>query len=276
MAQPSKPAKSGSLRKRVISGVVLAPLVLLVIYAGPLPTAALVLLAAMAMAGELTDTAGGADRPVAVPIAVAAISLVVIFAVTTTWPAVFVVAAAGGALAGLILRGRAGLVTASAFAYVAIACAAAIWLRQHPDIGGALLIWLLVLVWATDVGAFVAGRALGGWRLAPHLSPNKTWAGLLGGMGGAAVLSAASVAAFPVLGEVPWLTSLPAAAAMGAGLAVVEQGGDLLESAWKRYFHVKDSGVVIPGHGGILDRTDGLLAVILAVAALHLLLGTQA
>jgi len=276
MAQPSKPAKTGALRKRVVTGAVLAPLVLLTVYAGELPTAALVLLGAMAMAGELADTAGGAERPVGVPLAVGAICLVVIFAVTQTWQAVFVVAALGAAVLALVLRGRAGAVSGVAFVYVALACAAAVWLRQHPGVGGPLVIWLLVLVWATDVGAFVGGRTLGGPRLAPRLSPNKTWSGLLAGMAAAALVSAGVVAVFPELRTQPGLAGHPAAALAGAALAVVAQGGDLLESAWKRHFRVKDSGVIIPGHGGILDRVDGVLAVAIAVAAVHLLLGGQA
>jgi len=265
------------LRTRVITGAMLAPVVLAIVYTGTLPTAALVLLGAMAMAGELADTAGGRERPVAVPVAVGAVCLVIIFAVTQTWQAVFVTALAGGLATGLALRGVAGTVSGVAFAYVAVACAAGIWLRQQPEeVGAATLIWLLLIVWATDVGAFAGGRTLGGRRLAPRLSPNKTWSGLLAGMASAALVSGAVAAAWPALREVPGAGSFAVAALSGAGLAAVEQGGDLLESAWKRYFDVKDSGVIIPGHGGVLDRADGLLAVLIAVAALHLVLGSHA
>jgi phosphatidate cytidylyltransferase len=143
-------------------------------------------------------------------------------------------------------------------AYLGTAAIALLFLRDQPD-GFALTLWTLLVVWATDIGAFFAGRRIGGAKLAPRLSPNKTWAGLGGGM----------AAALLVGGVVAMLTGLPRPALwLGAPLAVVAQAGDLFESALKRRAGVKDSGAVLPGHGGVLDRVDGLLPVAILVAAL--------
>jgi phosphatidate cytidylyltransferase len=123
---------------------------------------------------------------------------------------------------------------------------------------------MLAIVWSADTLAYFAGRVIGGPKLAPSISPNKTWAGLAGAMAGAAIASAVCAAAFG-LPAVIWL------ALLGAALAVVEQGGDLFKSAWKRHFGVKDSGRLIPGHGGIIDRVDGMLAVAAIAAAIGVL-----
>jgi phosphatidate cytidylyltransferase len=125
---------------------------------------------------------------------------------------------------------------------------------------------MLSLVIAVDTGAFMAGRSIGGPKLAPRISPKKTWAGLGGGIAGAMLIGA--VSAF--LLELPRV--LPLVLVSGA-LAVVEQAGDLAESAFKRRFGVKDSSQLIPGHGGALDRVDGLLAVTIAVGAAGYFLG---
>src|SRR5260221_3799730 len=124
----------------------------------------------------------------------------------------------------------------------------------------------MACIWATDIGAYVVGRSTGGAKLARRISPGKTWSGLFGGMAWAAVVSAAVGYAFG-LGETIAL------AAIGAGLAVVGQIGDLVESAAKRGAGVKDSGTLIPGHGGLLDRIDGLVAVLVVVALVRLVVG---
>jgi phosphatidate cytidylyltransferase len=125
-----------------------------------------------------------------------------------------------------------------------------VWLDR---VGGwPMILWLFVTVWATDSGAFVAGRGLGGPRLAPRLSPNKTWAGFAGGAVSAALVGWATSA-------LAHAAAVPLVAA-SIGLAVAAQAGDLAESMAKRRFGVKDSGQIIPGHGGLLDRLDGMLA----------------
>lgn len=137
-------------------------------------------------------------------------------------------------------------------AYVSIPCAALVWLRGH-DTGFSLVLTILLIVWATDVSAYFAGRMIGGPKLAPAISPNKTWAGLGGGM-----IAAACVAAI-CTGFSPVPTSVSGALLFGLLLALLGQAGDLFESWLKRRAGVKDSGNLIPGHGGLLDRVDGLV-----------------
>jgi len=160
-------------------------------------------------------------------------------------------------------RGRPAM-RCSAVAYVLAAIVALLWLRHQPALGRETILWIVCCTWATDIGAYVVGRSAGGARLAPRISPGKTWSGLIGGMAWSAVASAAFGYAFG-LGE-----TFPLAV-VGALLAVVGQGGDLLESAMKRSAGVKDSGALIPGHGGLLDRVDGLIAILLVVALVRLL-----
>jgi len=142
--------------------------------------------------------------------------------------------------------------------YIGTAAIALLFLREQPQ-GFLLALWTLVIVWATDIGAYFAGRRIGGAKLAPSISPNKTWAGLVGGMLAAAIVG----------GLIAYAAQLPAMALwLAAPLAVVAQLGDLLESGMKRRAGVKDSGKILPGHGGLLDRIDGMLPVAIVVAAL--------
>ncbi|HYN46778.1 MAG TPA: phosphatidate cytidylyltransferase [Allosphingosinicella sp.] len=123
----------------------------------------------------------------------------------------------------------------------------------------ALVFWVFVVTWATDIFAYFAGRAIGGRKLAPAISPNKTWAGLIGGVLGAAVFGWLTAT---------WFEMEPFFLWMGGPMAVAAQAGDLFESWLKRRAGIKDSGSLLPGHGGVLDRLDGLLAVSLATALL--------
>lgn len=150
-----------------------------------------------------------------------------------------------------------------AIVYSIAALLALLWLRHQPTYGRETIIWILACVWATDIGAYFIGSLAGGAKLAPSISPSKTWSGLLGGMCFSAVVSAASGLVFDAGGTFML-------AVTGLAIAVVAQGGDLLESAAKRRAGVKDSGRLIPGHGGVLDRIDGLIAVLVFVAAIRL------
>jgi phosphatidate cytidylyltransferase len=155
-------------------------------------------------------------------------------------------------LVGTMYRDRdKSLFAYSGIPYVALPVLALVLLRTDNVWGVHAIMWLMLVVWATDTFAYFAGRIIGGPKLAPVLSPKKTWAGLLGGMAGAAVVSSI-YAAF-------WLPSWAALAGVAASLAVVAQLGDIFESALKRRFDMKDSGDLIPGHGGVLDRVDGLV-----------------
>jgi phosphatidate cytidylyltransferase len=160
------------------------------------------------------------------------------------------------------LPGRSPLWMLSGALYIGLPILSLVWLREQ---GRATLFWLLLVVWATDIGAYAAGRAIGGPKLLPRVSPAKTWAGLAGG----AIAAAAVGAVSGLAGQ----ASPVALAVLSAGLAVVSQAGDLGESWVKRRFGVKDTSAIIPGHGGMLDRVDGLLAAAPVVALLCLLFG---
>jgi phosphatidate cytidylyltransferase len=150
--------------------------------------------------------------------------------------------------------------------WVALPCICLLWLARAETGGRAILLWLLAVVWATDIGAYAAGRSIGGPRLAPRWSPRKTWAGFVGGMLSAALAGGVTALALGLSPALPLVL-------VSAGLAVVAQFGDLAESLAKRRFGVKDSSSLIPGHGGLLDRLDGLLAVIPAVTLMTLIGG---
>lgn len=120
-------------------------------------------------------------------------------------------------------------------------------------ISSEILFWMFAVIWATDIFAFFAGKTLGGAKLAPDISPNKTWSGLAGGVVASMIIGFLS--AFMFSGGVMFFIFI------SAFLALIEQGGDLVESKFKRIFGVKDSGNIIPGHGGVLDRLDGMMFV---------------
>jgi len=149
--------------------------------------------------------------------------------------------------------------------YIAIPTAAMIWLRGDDIPGMTTIIWLFLVVWGADTGAYLSGRAIGGPKLAPRISPKKTWAGFVGGISIASLISVAFH--FYTPGEILNL------AVIGFLVALASQLGDLLESMAKRHFDVKDSSNLIPGHGGVLDRVDGLVIGAVALAMILLIFG---
>nr|WP_281124348.1 phosphatidate cytidylyltransferase [Sphingomonas sp. AR_OL41] len=166
---------------------------------------------------------------------------------------------AGAAFFVVIVTRRPRL--AAGLLYAGLPVMGLLLLRDQKE-GVIFTLWALALVWMCDIGAYFAGRAIGGPKLAPTISPNKTWAGLAGGVVAASLFGAAMHWQFGL----PWRLTLATPA-----LAVLAQGGDLYESWLKRRAGVKDSGTILPGHGGVLDRLDGLVpvapvAALLAVA----------
>lgn len=152
--------------------------------------------------------------------------------------------------------GRWGWLTGGLL-YIGLAAVALMLVRDVLGFKGAL--WLMATVWATDIGAYFAGRTIGGPKIAPAISPSKTWAGLGGGMLAAGIVSW-------LMGR--WIGSDSTLFMLGAPLAVLAQAGDFFESWLKRRAGVKDSSNLIPGHGGVLDRLDGLMPVAILVGAL--------
>ena len=150
------------------------------------------------------------------------------------------------------------------FFYCLLPAVSLLWIRERAEYEGIgtgfdLLIWVFLVVWSTDIGAYFAGRTIGGPKLAPSISPNKTMAGLVGGVACAAIVSGGWVYFVRLPAKLLWLAVLFGAAA---------QLGDLFESGLKRRAGVKDSGTWLPGHGGLLDRLDGLVPVAVLTAAL--------
>ena len=166
-------------------------------------------------------------------------------------------------LALLLFSGVVALVTrraalAAGMLYAGLPTIALFYVSRQFD-GVGIVLWAMSIVWATDIGAYFAGRAIGGAKLAPAISPNKTWAGLIGGV------IAAEIVGF-LLARI---LDVPLRLAFVAGLlAIAAQVGDLYESAMKRRANVKDSGRLLPGHGGVMDRLDGVVPVACIVAGL--------
>lgn len=175
---------------------------------------------------------------------------------------------AGLAIEWLILcrrRGGAAWYVAG-LAYFLLAGAAILWLRAAPMVGRADVLFLLLIVWAGDIGAYLVGRLIGGPRLAPQISPGKTWSGAAGGL--LASIAVGLLAAHLLSGTMTVWRGVLIAGLLG----VVAQAGDLLESYVKRRLNVKDSSHLIPGHGGLFDRLDGVLAAAPVAALLALTL----
>lgn len=254
------------LRQRVLSALILAPIALGAIIAGRPFIEVLVLIAASISAWEWVRLCGAERLRWTLVVMVGGIVAVVLSGVADG-----AVMTAGIAIATLGLAWLAARLQgaespgwcAAGFLVVMPATFALVWLRDQPAAGPldglALTLWLIGAVWATDIGAYFIGRAVGGPRLAPAISPGKTWSGLVGGMVSAALWSA---------GFAWWLgaTAPYLALAVGSLAAILAQAGDLAISHAKRRFHVKDSSALIPGHGGVLDRIDGLLSLTPVVA----------
>ena len=167
---------------------------------------------------------------------------------------------------GLCRRIRSLTFRSAGLAYVALAGAALLWLRDDAEAGRDNVLFLLLIVWACDIGAYLVGRWVGGPRMAPRTSPGKTWSGAIGGL--LAAVAIGSLVAHLLSNPETWRVVL-----LAAGLAGVAQAGDLLESFVKRRLEVKDSGHLIPGHGGLFDRLDGVLATAPVAALLALIQG---
>lgn len=245
------------MRLRVASALVLLPVVLLSEWAGGWAWAVLVALGAAGMAWEWSRLFGHTviRLPGLVVLAGAVLATVAAAAGLTG----LVLAALGGGFLGAWARGGLGM--ASGVLCIGVACIALVWLRADALAGQENLLLLLFAVWASDVGAYAVGRAVGGPKLAPAISPGKTWSGAAGGLLIAALVGEAT-------GQVIHPATPGAAAGVAALLAVAAQVGDLGESALKRHAGVKDSSRMIPGHGGLLDRLDGVLAAAPVAAAL--------
>ena len=275
-ASPSaNPGKNWrDLRKRVLSAIVLAPAAILCVWLGANAYTFLLAIGAAILTWEWVHLCG--LRTVTMPGAVvpAAVLLAGTLAVLEYPLAAWTVLGGGFLLTWASAAGLRGpdrprqpaLRLALGVLYIGIAGLCLIELRHENEAGRANLLFLLLVVWASDIGAYLAGRALGGPLLWPQVSPAKTWTGAAGGL-----LLAMAIGAVLAPELAPGSPARAAAAA--AVLAVATQAGDLLESGIKRHFKVKDTSSLIPGHGGLLDRLDGLLAAAPAAMLLALIIG---
>ena len=262
----SASAGISELAKRVLSAAVLGPVVLVALYLGSPFLELVVTAAAVAMAWEWDRLCG--ERRFGMSGWAAALSLVV--AGLAAWSGRYDVAGlalvlgtlAAYAAAAAAHRDHRAWISAAPIV-VGVPCAALIWLRALPA-GFETALWLIGAVWATDIAAYAVGRLVGGTLLAPRISPRKTWAGLVGGVAGAALWGL--LFALWAGTKTPWLLCV-----LGACAALVAQAGDLGVSVVKRRFGAKDSSNLIPGHGGVLDRLDGMLTTAPALVALVLL-----
>ncbi len=255
--------KQGNLKTRVIAAMVLVPLVLALTWAGVVPFVLLVAGLAVLMAHEWAGIVHDGDARQFILLAVAGVAGAVAIAMPLPLAGLIVASVwvASILLTAWDMRGFTRWHVLGV-PYLALPAFALVMLRAHPACGFAVIVFLFLAVWLSDTLAYFAGKSIGGPKFAPRISPNKTWAGFGGAVAGGAL---AGVLAGLIFGYRVWPLIV-----LGALLGGWEQIGDLFESAAKRRFGVKDSGAIIPGHGGILDRVDGLVAA----AVLALLWGT--
>lgn len=253
-------AKVGAseLRLRVVSALVLAAVILGVTLFGGWPfrliwtaVAGIVAYEWLAMVSRKNAVAGG----VGVGLAVLALGLLPL-----SGAALAGVAALAGLIGAVVTLRTANqrLLEACGIAYALCFALVTPVLRETPGIGLALIIWTFAVVWLTDIAAYFTGRALGGPKLMPRVSPKKTWSGALGGaLAGTLCGTAVWAFFFPGLPSGLWPVL-----AVSLAASIASQAGDLFESSIKRRFGAKDSSHLIPGHGGFLDRLDGYWAVL--------------
>lgn len=255
--------RAGDFGMRTASAVVLAPAAVLAIWAGGLWFLALILLACAVLAVEWAMmSAATAWRTMAGAVALGLVAAVV-SAHAGQQSLALVMLVFGAVAAGLFARsrGQEALDAAYGVLYLGWPAVLLIWLRDVDTPSG--LAWTVsafVIAWASDIMAYLAGGLVGGPRLWPRFSPNKTWSGFIGGLV-AGTGAGAALGAFLDMGLGPWW-----GAVLGLAAALATMTGDLWESALKRRFGVKDAGKLIPGHGGLMDRVDGLMFAVVAVA----------
>lgn len=243
---------------RIASGVVLAPLFLALVYWGYPTFHIMVGLITAVITWEfvrMDSTLSKMDRTL---LLAAGWLGALLIPVAAPWAMILVVLSMGF----LFLRRGEPVYLAPSYAVLPAVTLAYIW-----AVGGYVSIyWVLAVVWATDIGAYAVGRLAGGPKLAPAISPNKTWSGAVGGLVAAVICAGLLLVGFGY-------GVSPAAVGVSILMSIISQCGDLFESALKRRFNVKDSGGLIPGHGGFMDRFDGLWAAAPIAAVFCVLLG---
>lgn len=266
MAETRNNKPKDGLTERVLAAAFLIPAGLLVVFLGGWVIVAAAVMVGTLMLREFWSITRG-THALQISLAVACICLIT----ACTWLSLgedhldFTLAVAFGVLAVVVTLERRGQVAwlMAGFAVICAAILSLLIIRNHVYGGLALTVTVMVCVWSTDIAAYFAGRGFGGPKLAPVDSPNKTWSGAAGAVICTALIGAliAGILRTPI---VNWLF-------FASVLSLVGQFGDLLESRWKRQFNVKDSGQLIPGHGGVLDRLDSFSIALIFTAGLLLI-----
>ncbi len=263
-------AISENLRLRIVWGAALALVAFGFAYYSATSFALLVLVIGLFLSWEWGHMVRGERADVAFLVHAVAVAA----AIGLTVSGYAALAAAVLVTAAIIIMavafGHGGRLSVLGVFYVGLPAIALVWLRASEPYGFAAVLFVFAIVWCSDIGAYAAGRLIGGPKLWPRVSPNKTWSGLIGGVaagtGAAVLVSQLFVAEASVL----------RLALLGLGLSLVAQGGDLAESALKRWFSLKDTSDLIPGHGGFMDRMDSIVAVAVAAGLLALILDPRA
>jgi phosphatidate cytidylyltransferase len=270
VADAEQPLRAGwlgsELALRVGSALVLVPLAIGTAYLGGWLFALFWGAAAMGVLWEWTALVARNDPRSVLLTGGASLALAVVLVAAGHLLAAVVVLAMGAIGAASLALAERRTWVAGGIPYAGALALAPIVLRADDADGFLAVIFLFAIVWTTDISAYFAGRALGGPKLMPQVSPNKTWAGAVGGL-------IASVVVTLALAKMAGLTALFALAMLAVVLSVFAQGGDLFESFLKRRFHAKDSGHLIPGHGGLMDRLDGFVSASVAAALIGLARG---
>jgi phosphatidate cytidylyltransferase len=258
-AAPAAAAEQNTrnLLMRVLAALVLAPAAIAIAYVGRWLWVAVVTVAAIGLYTEWLTIVGEAGQRRVVVTGIVALAVSGLCLGLGRLDASLVILIVGFAAVTWLAPGQRNWVAAG-FGYAAAAELASVLVRLDPVAGFAALMLVLLVVWATDIGAYFVGRGIGGPKLWPRVSPKKTWAGAIGGFA-ASLAVAGGFAAFDLGRTGPLLL-------LGSVMSVAAQLGDLFESAVKRRFGVKDSSQIIPGHGGLLDRLDGFVAAVVLAA----------
>ncbi len=254
---------------RIISALILAPIVLFGICYGAPAFDILIAVMGALMAWEWEKMIHGKESYVAITLTL--MSCLVVFSVRTAEPYLALAIIAVCALF-LYVKTKHNLLLSFGSFYIGLPLLSMMYVAYFSDAGedgdltysAMYILWLLFVVWATDIGGYVVGKSVGGPKMCPKISPKKTWSGLLGGM----LFSAMMTYGFVITMNHYYHSELAMGflVASSVALALIAQAGDVFESKIKRYLDIKDSSDLIPGHGGIFDRVDGLLFVAPVVA----------
>lgn len=275
---PSQSMKQSSrlgddFRTRVVSGIVMLVVALGATWLGGWAFAALLLAGGVVLLVEWTNMTRGGERDSTFTTAIVTLALMVLaFMLQPDWiPLVplWLVIGIIGVITMIALNrsnDRSTNLATFGFDYIALPVIAILWLRNDTQTGLLVVLFLFAIVWGTDIMGYVCGRYFGGPKLWPAVSPKKTWSGAIGGTV-AAIVAGILVGLFHP--EASWLRL----GLVAFCLSILSQCGDIFESAMKRHYNMKDSGRIIPGHGGLLDRVDGLLFAALGAAIFALAAG---